>query len=56
MKWPTAVLRELGKALVPVLATALLDALTRERPAQGELPPGGSRPANDNPASTLSVS
>lgn len=52
MQWPTAVFRELAKALVPVVATALLDALTRERPAQGELPLGGSRPANDNPVST----
>lgn len=56
MKWPTAVLRELAKVLVPVLATALLDALTRESPVQGELPFGGSRPANDNPASTPSAS
>lgn len=56
MKWPTAVLRELAKVLVPVLATALLDALTRESPVQGELPLGGSRPANDNPASTPSAS
>lgn len=56
MKWPTAVLRELAKALVPVLATALLDALTRESTALGELPLGGSRPANDNPVSTPSAS